>query len=80
MLGFISALYFSNSFIIFHKIVFRNDFWIFDYHSDPIIRILPETFFMHCFILIVLIVIILASLCLVFYNYKQKQIINDTIE
>ncbi|GFI42132.1 TIGR01906 family membrane protein [Thomasclavelia cocleata] len=80
MLGFIAALDFSNAFIIFHKIVFRNDFWIFDYHSDPIIRILPETFFMHCFILIVLIVIILASLCLVFYNYKQKQIINDTIE
>ncbi len=80
MLGFIAALDFSNAFIIFHKIVFRNDFWIFDYRSDPIIRILPETFFMHCFILIVLIVIILASLSLVFYNYKQKQIINDTIE
>ncbi|WP_455684331.1 TIGR01906 family membrane protein [Thomasclavelia sp.] len=80
MLGFVVALDFNNAFIVFHKIVFRNDFWIFDYHSDPVIRILPETFFMHCFILIVVIVIILAGFCLIFYNYKQKQIINDTIQ
>lgn len=44
MLGFVVALDFNNAFIIFHKLVFRNDFWIFDYHSDPVIRILPETF------------------------------------
>lgn len=79
MLGFVVALDFNNAFIIFHKLVFRNDFWIFDYHNDPVIRILPETFFMHCFILIVVIVIVLAGSCLMFYNYKQKQIINDTI-
>lgn len=78
MLGFVVALDFDNAFIIFHKIVFRNDFWIFNYQSDPIIRILPQTFFMHCFILIIVIIIILASLCLVFYYHKQKQIISDT--
>lgn len=78
MLGFVVALDFSNAFIVFHKLVFRNDFWIFDYHTDPIIRILPETFFMHCFILIVFIIIILAGFCLLFYYHKQKQIINDT--
>lgn len=78
MLGFVVALDFDSAFVLFHKIVFRNDFWIFDYRSDPVIRILPETFFMHCFILIVAIVIILALLCLAFYYHKQKQIINDT--
>lgn len=78
MLGFVVALDFSNAFIVFHKLVFRNDFWIFDYHTDPIIRILPETFFMHSFILIVFIIIVLASSCLLFYYHKQKQIINDT--
>ncbi len=78
MLGFVVALDFDSAFVLFHKIVFRNDFWIFDYRSDPVIRILPETFFMHCFILIVAIVIILALLCLAFYYHKQKQIISDT--
>lgn len=78
MLGFVVALDFDRAFVIFHKIVFRNDFWIFDYRSDPVIKILPETFFMHCFILIVVIVIMLALFCLLFYKHKQKQIINDT--
>ena len=78
MLVFVVALDFDRAFVIFHKIVFRNDFWIFNYRSDPVIKILPETFFMHCFILIVVIVIMLALFCLLFYKYKQKQIINDT--
>ena len=67
-------------FITFHQIVFRNNYWVFDYRSDPVINILPETFFMHCFIMIVIIVITLAGLCLFYYYHKQKQIINDTIE
>lgn len=79
VIGFLASLDFNTAFILFHKIVFRNDFWIFDYRSDPVITILPETFFMHCFIMIVLIVIILSSACLFYYNYQKKKIINDTI-
>lgn len=79
ILGFIVALDFDRAFVIFHKIVFRNDFWIFDYRSDPVIGILPEAFFMHCFIMIVVIVIVLATACLGYYYYKQKQIVNDTM-
>lgn len=79
IIGFLAAIDFENAFIIFHKIVFRNDFWVFDYRSDPVINILPEAFFMHCFIMIVIIVIALALVCLSYYNHKQKQIINDTI-
>lgn len=78
ILGFLVAIDFDQAFIIFHKLFFRNDFWIFDYQTDPVITILPETFFMHCFILIVLIIVVFALLCLIFYRYKQKQIINDT--
>ena len=80
MLGFVVALDFERAFITFHQIVFRNNYWVFDYRSDPVINILPETFFMHCFIMIVIIVITLAGLCLFYYYHKQKQIINDTIE
>ena len=77
---FFVALDFESAFITFHQIVFRNNYWVFDYRSDPVINILPETFFMHCFIMIVIIVITLAGLCLFYYYHKQKQIINDTIE
>lgn len=78
ILGFLVAIDFDQAFIIFHKLFFRNDFWIFDYRTDPVITILPETFFMHCFILIVLIIVVFTLLCLIFYRYKQKQIISDT--
>lgn len=78
ILGFLVAIDFDQAFIIFHKLFFRNDFWIFDYRTDPVITILPETFFMHCFILIVLIIVVFALLCLIFYRFKQKQIISDT--
>lgn len=32
-------------FIMFHKIMFRNDYWLFDEALDPVITILPDTFF-----------------------------------
>lgn len=75
VIGFLAALDFNRAFVIFHQLVFRNDYWIFDYRTDPVITILPESFFMHCFILIVLIVIILAGLCLWYYHCKQKEIL-----
>lgn len=75
VIGFLAALDFNRAFVIFHQLVFRNDYWIFDYRTDPVITILPESFFMHCFILIVLIVIILAGLCLWYYYCKQKEIL-----
>ncbi len=38
-------LNFEKSFIIFHKLLFRNDYWIFNPDLDPVINILPEEFF-----------------------------------
>lgn len=38
----------SAAFVLFHKLLFRNDFWQFDPAKDPIIRLLPEQFFYHC--------------------------------
>ena len=77
VLGFLAALDFERAFILFHQIVFRNDYWIFDYRTDPVITILPETFFMHCFMLIVVIVCLLAIICLGYYRYQQKKIVAD---
>ncbi|MFD0897003.1 TIGR01906 family membrane protein [Loigolactobacillus binensis] len=42
---------FQTFFTDFHQILFRNQDWLFDPATDPIIIVLPETFFMHCFIL-----------------------------
>ncbi|WP_300083007.1 TIGR01906 family membrane protein [uncultured Thomasclavelia sp.] len=77
VLGFLAALDFERAFVLFHQIVFRNNYWIFDYRTDPVITILPETFFMHCFMLIVVIVCLLAIICLGYYRYQQKKIVAD---
>ena len=57
------ALNFDATFILFHKIFFRNDYWLFDPVTDPVINILPDTFFLHCLIVIILFVIV-GSMCL----------------
>ena len=77
VLGFLAAFDFERAFVLFHQIVFRNNYWIFDYRTDPVITILPETFFMHCFMLIVVIVCLLAIICLGYYRYQQKKIVAD---
>ena len=43
-----AAIDFNKAFILFHKVFFNNDMWMFDPAADPIIEILPEAFFMHC--------------------------------
>lgn len=75
ILGFFVALDFDKAFVIFHNIVFRNDYWIFDYTTDPVITILPESFFMHCFMMIIVIVIMISVLCYVLYKKKRNQIL-----
>ncbi|HPF18397.1 MAG TPA: TIGR01906 family membrane protein [Bacillota bacterium] len=56
LLGLWAAADFNRAFVLFHEWIFRNEYWIFDYRTDPVILILPETFFEHSFILIMLIV------------------------
>ncbi|MFD1431329.1 TIGR01906 family membrane protein [Lacticaseibacillus yichunensis] len=43
------AVNFDTVFITFHKLLFRNDDWLFDPATDPIINVLPEDFFAACF-------------------------------
>jgi integral membrane protein (TIGR01906 family) len=49
---------FSETFYFFHKIFFRNDYWIFDPVTDPIINALPEELFMIELILVISLLII----------------------
>ncbi|WP_241559489.1 TIGR01906 family membrane protein [Lacticaseibacillus hulanensis] len=50
-LVFAMALNFNAFFIAFHKVLFRNNDWLFDPRTDPIINVLPEDFFAICFVL-----------------------------
>ncbi len=71
VIGLLASLDFNKAFVIFHQIVFRNDFWIFDYTTDPVITILPEAFFMHCFMLIIFIVMMLSGI--MYFIYRKKR-------
>lgn len=68
------AIDFDTSFVIFHKIFFNNDYWIFDPTTDPVIKILPDTFFMHCALLIIFFVILGSILLATIYFNKRKKI------
>lgn len=46
----ILAIDFDFMFVMFHEILFNNDAWIFSAVTDPIITVLPQEFFMYCFI------------------------------
>lgn len=48
---FLMFIGFDQFFVQFHSIFFNNDAWLFNPATDPIINVLPEGFFMHCFIL-----------------------------
>ena len=74
VLGILIALNWQTVFILFHKIVFRNDYWIFDAATDPVITILPDAFFMHCALLILALVVLGSVVCLLLYRHFKKHI------
>ena len=53
LIGLLGVLIdFEQSFTLFHQILFMgDDSWLFDPAKDPVIMILPETFFLHAFLL-----------------------------
>lgn len=73
VLGILVALFWDKVFVIFHELFFNNDYWIFDYRTDPIILLLPDEFFMHCALLIFGGVLLGAGVCLVSYLILAKK-------
>jgi len=66
---------FSKAFIIFHKIFFNNEYWIFDSKTDPIINVLPEEVFkLYALVVIIftLIAIIVYKAIYISYNKHSK--------
>ena len=75
VIGLLASIDFDAAFVIFHKIFFRNDYWIFDYRTDPIIMILPQDFFMHCFIMIVVLIMLGSLMTYIIYKRKEHKIL-----
>lgn len=62
------------AFTAMHRVFFRNDYWIFNSETDPVINILPEGFFLHCGVMIIVISLIqIAILQLVYRRLKNER-------
>ncbi|MDU2664767.1 MAG: TIGR01906 family membrane protein [Clostridium perfringens] len=74
-LGLVLSFYlnFSKVFTLFHKIFFNNDYWIFDPKKDPIINVLPESYFLFLAIFILFLVMILSITSKIFYTLKKHK-------
>ena len=55
--GVMVAVSWERFFILFHHIAFRNDYWLFDPATDPVILILPDTYFLQCAVGILLVIL-----------------------
>jgi integral membrane protein (TIGR01906 family) len=68
-----SAINFDVAFVIFHKIFFRNDLWLFDPTTDPVISILPDTYFLHALLVIIVLVLIGSLTLALLYKKLSKR-------
>ncbi|WP_163193139.1 TIGR01906 family membrane protein [Clostridium thermarum] len=67
------AVDFNATFTAFHNIAFNNDYWLFDPNLDPVINILPEPFFMHMAIGILLLVALFSLLSFLIYRLLNRE-------
>lgn len=73
------ALNWDRAFVTFHEIAFNNDYWLFDPATDPVINILPDEYFLHCAVMI-LVLVILGSLSCAFTCRRIKKKKQQTAE
>lgn len=66
----ILAMDFDWMFVMFHELLFNNDAWLFNAATDPIILVLPQEFFMYCFLLAF--ILIETSFIGGYFYYKKK--------
>ncbi|MEF9933990.1 MAG: TIGR01906 family membrane protein [Clostridium sp.] len=79
IIGFLilCALNFSESFIVFHELLFTNDYWLLNPNTSIIINIMPESFFLshtiNIFVLFITISITLTiALFIMLYLFNKK--------
>ncbi|MRZ81518.1 TIGR01906 family membrane protein [Paeniclostridium sordellii] len=67
------TIQFEKSFEIFHRLIFNNDYWIFDPSKDPVINMLPAEFFLHCGVVILTGILIFSSIILTIYKILKNK-------
>lgn len=70
------SINFDKTFVIFHEIMFDNDYWIFDPLKDPVINILPQEFFFHAGLMIVVLVLLSSIILHILYKYLKSKKLN----
>lgn len=74
VVGTIAFFFWDWLFVAFHQLVFRNDYWLFDPATDPIIDLLPDSYFFRCLVCIVLLLLIFTQLCgLLYWKFSRKR-------
>ena len=71
--GLAIAVNWEGFFVAFHRLMFNNDYWIFDAATDPVITILPDAFFMHCALMILAIILAACGIMTLLYRKLKKQ-------
>lgn len=66
---------FDKSFVVFHEILFDNDYWIFDPTLDPVINILPQEFFFHAGVMILVLIFLSSIVIYGVYKFLRRKII-----
>ncbi len=69
----LSLINFDTMFTAFHKMIFHNNLWLFDPEKDPVILMLPQKFFMHCFLFIIMLAFIGGIIYLFAYKILLKK-------
>ena len=75
-LGTAAVLDWQQFFVRFHELLFSNDYWIFDPVTDPVIKILPDEFFFHCAVAVLVFIVlgsILSGMLYRFFTRKQRR-------
>ena len=74
LLGTVVAASWDRFFITFHRLVFRNDYWLFDPATDPVIEMLPDTYFLHCAAGILILIVAGSVWCLIRYRLRKAEL------
>ena len=72
VLGILVIAGWERFFVAFHTLVFRNDYWLFDPATDPVITILPDAFFLQCAAGIVLLILAGGTVLLISGLHKRR--------
>lgn len=69
---FISIYNFDRAFIIFHKLLFRNDYWMLNPYDSIIINMFPQEIFMYFFIKISFLFLLFSAVFIAIWGYLRK--------